>query len=52
MIKEKVKIIVPNSLAEVTLGQYQNYLKDIDKLNPEKDAKTINKKLIEHFCGI
>ena len=52
MIKEKVKIVVPNSLAEVTLGQYQNYLKDIDKLNPEKDAKTINKKLIEHFCGI
>ena len=52
MIKEKVKIVVPNSLAEVTLGQYQNYLKDIDKLNPEKDARTINKKLIEHFCGI
>tara|TARA_R100000654_G_scaffold74336_1_gene108472 strand:+ start:835 stop:1581 length:747 start_codon:yes stop_codon:yes gene_type:complete len=52
MIKEKVKIVVPNSLAEITLGQYQNYLKDIDKLNPEKDAKLINKKLIEHFCGI
>jgi len=52
MIKEKVKIIVPNSLAEVTLGQYQNYLKDIDKLDPEKDAKTINKKLIQHFCAI
>jgi len=52
MIKEKVKIIVPNSLAEVTLGQYQNYLKSVEKLNPEKDAKLINKKLIEHFCGI
>ena len=52
MIKEKVKIVVPNSLAEITLGQYQNYLKDIDKLNPEKNAKLINKKLIEHFCGI
>jgi len=52
MIKEKVKIVVPNSLAEVTLGQYQNYLKDIDKLDPEKDAKTINKKLIQHFCAI
>ena len=52
MIKEKVKIVVPNSLAEITLGQYQNYLKDIDKLNPEKDAKLINKKLIKHFCGI
>ena len=52
MIKEKVKIVVPNSLAEITLGQYQEYLKSIDKLNPEKDAKIINKKLIEHFCGI
>jgi len=52
MIKEKVKIIVPNSLAEVTLGQYQNYLKSVEKLDPEKDAKLINKKLIEHFCGI
>ena len=52
MIKEKVKIVVPNSLSEVTLGQYQEYLKSIDKLDPEKDAKTINKKLIEHFCGI
>ena len=52
MIKEKVKIVVPNSLAEITLGQYQEYLKGIDKLDPEKDAKTVNKKLIEHFCGI
>jgi len=52
MIKEKVKIIVPYSLAEVTLGQYQNYLKSVEKLDPEKDAKLINKKLIEHFCGI
>ena len=52
MIKEKVKIVVPNSLSEVTLGQYQEYLKGIDKLDPEKDAKTVNKKLIQHFCGI
>ena len=52
MIKEKVKIIVPNSLAEVTLGQYQEYLKSIDKLDSEKDAKTINKKLIQHICAI
>ena len=52
MIKEKVKIVVPNSLSEVTLGQYQEYLKSIDKLDSEKDARIINKKLIEHFCGI
>ena len=52
MIKEKVKIVVPNSLSEVTLGQYQEYLKSIDKLDSKKDARIINKKLIEHFCGI
>ena len=29
MIKEKVKIVVPNSLAEITLGQYQEYLNSL-----------------------
>ena len=48
----EVKLIVPDSLAEVTLGQYQNYLeatKDMDEL---EDAHEMNKKLIEAFCGI
>lgn len=48
----EVKLIVPDSLAEVTLGQYQNYLeatKDMDEL---EDAHKMNKKLIEAFCGI
>lgn len=48
----EVKLIVPDSLAEVTLGQYQHYLeatKDMDEL---EDAHEMNKKLIEAFCGI
>lgn len=49
---EKIKLIVPDSLEEVTLGQYQEYLKATDGLNEEVDADKINKKLIEAFCGI
>ena len=49
---EKFKLIVPDSLEEVTLGQYQEYLKGIDGLDEERDAEVINKKLIEALCGI
>lgn len=48
----EVKLIVPDSLSEVTLGQYQSYLDAIKGLDEEKDAEIINKKLIEAFCGI
>ena len=48
----EVKLIVPDSLSEVTLGQYQSYLDGIKGLDEEKDAEVINKKLIEAFCGI
>lgn len=47
---KQARIIVPNSLAEITLGQYQEYLKATDGLDQEKDAETINHKAIEHFC--
>jgi uncharacterized protein YbaR (Trm112 family) len=48
----EVKLIVPDSLAEVTLGQYQNYLEATKDMDEEKDAHEMNKKLIEAFCGI
>lgn len=48
----EVKLIVPDSLNEVTLGQYQSYLDGIKGLDEDKDAEIINKKLIEAFCGI
>lgn len=48
----EVKLIVPDSLNEVTLGQYQSYLDGIKGLDEEKNAEVINKKLIEAFCGI
>lgn len=48
----EVKLIVPDSLAEVTLGQYQDYLEATKGLDPKEDADEMNKKLIEAFCCI
>ncbi len=48
----EVKLIVPDSLAEVTLGQYQNYLDATKDMDEAEDAHKMNKKLIEAFCGI
>ena len=45
----KIEINVPTSLNEVTLGQYQNYLK-IAENNPE--GNFLDAKMIEIFCGI
>jgi len=45
----KIEINVPTSLSEVTLGQYQKFLK-IAKENPE--GNFLNAKMIEIFCGI
>lgn len=49
---EKLQLTVPDSLSEITLGQYQDYLKAIDGLNEQDHAEVINKKLIEAVCGI
>tara|TARA_R110000764_G_scaffold11211_1_gene33801 strand:- start:154 stop:807 length:654 start_codon:yes stop_codon:yes gene_type:complete len=45
----KIEINVPTSLNEITLGQYQNYLKIADS-NPE--GNFLDAKMIEIFCGI
>ena len=45
----KIEINVPTSLNEITLGQYQKYLK-IAENNPE--GNFLNAKMIEIFCGI
>jgi hypothetical protein len=46
----EVKITVPDNLIEITLGQYQDYLKQIDGLDAESDKDKINNKAIEAFC--
>ena len=45
----KISINVPTSLNEITLGQYQKYLK-IAENNP--DGNFLDAKMIEIFCGI
>ncbi len=45
----KIEINVPTSLSEITLGQYQKFLK-IAEENPE--GSFLNAKMIEIFCGI
>ena len=45
----KVKITVPTDLNEITLGQYQNFLKIKDK---NDDPYFIQCKLIEIFCNV
>ena len=45
----KVEVYIPNTLSEITLGQYQKYLK-IQSLN--EDENFLAMKMIEIFCGI
>tara|TARA_R110000823_G_scaffold98930_2_gene213818 strand:- start:1289 stop:1942 length:654 start_codon:yes stop_codon:yes gene_type:complete len=45
----KIEINVPTSLEEITLGQYQKYLK-IAESNP--NGNFLDAKMIEIFCGI
>lgn len=52
MAKEKtIQLEVPASLSEITLGQYQRYLKVLEANNNEPNDFT-NLKMIEIFCGI
>ena len=45
----QIEINVPTSLNEITLGQYQKFLK-VSEENPE--GSFLNAKMIEIFCGI
>ena len=45
----RAEIYVPDTLSEITLGQYQKYLK-IQESN--KDDNFLAMKMIEIFCGL
>ena len=48
-----MKLIVPTSLKDITLLQYQNYQKEIDSsANRPDQAEYLNIKKIEIFCKI
>ena len=45
----KIELIIPSELSEITLDQYQRYIKIQDK---ETDEKFLQSKMLEIFCGI
>ena len=49
----KMKFTVPNKLSEITLGQYQKYLKLLED-NPDEGLNTtfVKTKMLEIFCNI
>ena len=51
-MQKDTKLIVPDSLHEIELGQYQEYLAAIENLDATEDVEQINRKLIETFCGL
>ena len=48
----KLEIAVPTSLEDITLGQYQHYMKVVDQNKDESANDFVNKKLVEIFCDI
>jgi hypothetical protein len=48
-----MKIIIPTSLKDITLSQYQNYQKEIDaSVNRADQMEYLNIKKIQIFCGL
>ena len=45
----KVEILVPDTLSDITLGQYQKYLSIVEG---NDDASFMDIKMIEIFCGV
>jgi len=61
MSKIKLELRIPASLQDITLGQYQEYLKVLDTLKKDKkedeeltkgEIEFLNKKTLQIFCGI
>jgi len=48
----KLEIAVPTSLEDITLGQYQRYMRIVDQNKDESANDFVNKKLVEIFCNI
>ena len=47
----KVKFTIPESLADISLSQYQRYMDIVDK-NEDADADFLNLKSVEIFCNL
>ncbi len=52
-----ITLNIPSSLSDITLGQYQKYIKDVKELTEkeeptQEEVEFANLKLLECFCGI
>ena len=53
MSKVKLEFKVPSSLSDITLGQYQEYLKILDaNKDDENSTEFLNMKSLDIFCGL
>jgi len=49
---KKIEIEVPTSLEDITLRQYQHYMKIVEQNEDKSATDFINKKLVEIFCSV
>lgn len=61
MTKIKLKLTIPRTLSDITLGQYQDYMKVVDEVKKGKkedetlssgEIEWLNKKTLQIFCGV
>jgi hypothetical protein len=61
MSKVRLKLTIPRTLADITLGQYQDYMKVVDEVKKGKkedeelssgEIEWLNKKTLQIFCGV
>jgi len=48
----KLELSVPADLSEITLGQYQRYMKVVEQNQGDEYNDFLNKKLVEIFCNV
>ena len=49
---KKIEIEVPTSLEDITLRQYQHYMKIVEQNKDDSSTDFVNKKLVEIFCNV
>lgn len=53
MSKIKLELTIPRTLSDITLGQYQEYMKVVEtNKDDENAAEFLNKKALQIFCGV
>ena len=48
----QIELDVPTTLSDITLGQYQKYIKVVNENEGQDADNFLNKKLIEIFCNV